>query len=98
LQIICERKYRNWDTEHTEAVPYALRIDDMGLNAVARTCGVPKAELKSRIEGENKNVWLTVWSPERAGRRFEVTYFVVRIFCSGLSLMIYDAFHVNIYT
>jgi hypothetical protein len=57
---MCERKYRNWDTEDTEAAPYAFGIDDMGLNAVARTYSVPKAALKRTTERENKNVSLAV--------------------------------------
>jgi hypothetical protein len=38
-----ERKHGNWDTEHMERALYAFRNGDMGLNAAARTCGVPKA-------------------------------------------------------
>jgi hypothetical protein len=33
----------------------AFRNGDMGLNAVARTYVVPKATLKRRIDGKNKN-------------------------------------------
>jgi hypothetical protein len=50
-----ERKYGNWHTQHMERSLYAFRNGDVGLNAAARTYGVPKATLKRRIDGKNKN-------------------------------------------
>jgi hypothetical protein len=50
-----EQKYGNWDTQHMERAVYAFRNGDMGLNAAARTYGVPKATLKRRIDKKNKN-------------------------------------------
>jgi hypothetical protein len=40
------KKYRNWNTEHMDGDPYSFRND-----AVACTYSVPKAALKSTIEG-----------------------------------------------
>jgi hypothetical protein len=49
------RKYGNWDTDHMERALCAFRNGGMGLNAAARTYGVPKATHKKRIDGKNKN-------------------------------------------